>query len=47
MSSFHDFKPYAYFFDEKNIIYENFEEVKIKIDDITKEKAGSGKNIVD
>ncbi|KAL4465334.1 hypothetical protein ABPG72_017088 [Tetrahymena utriculariae] len=42
-----DFKPYAYFFEERNKIYENFEEVKKRIEIVTNEKAGGGKRIVD
>ncbi|KAL4426303.1 hypothetical protein ABPG74_006560 [Tetrahymena malaccensis] len=46
-SSSRDFKPYAYFFEERTKIYENFEEVKKRIETITNEKAGAGKKIVD
>ncbi|EAR82316.1 dynamin central region family protein (macronuclear) [Tetrahymena thermophila SB210] len=42
-----DFKPYAYFFEERSKTYENFEEVKKRIETITKEQAGVGKKIVD
>ncbi|KAL4426302.1 hypothetical protein ABPG74_006559 [Tetrahymena malaccensis] len=42
-----NFKPYAYFFQEVDNKYEDFEEVKQRIQTITKQKAGNGKQIVD
>ncbi|EAR82319.1 dynamin central region family protein (macronuclear) [Tetrahymena thermophila SB210] len=42
-----NFKPFAYFFEERNITYDDFEEVKQRIEIITKELAGEGKKIVD
>ncbi|KAL4426306.1 hypothetical protein ABPG74_006563 [Tetrahymena malaccensis] len=42
-----DFKPYAYFFEEKSKIYHDFEQVKQEIQKITNEIAGPGKKIVD
>ncbi|KAL4426305.1 hypothetical protein ABPG74_006562 [Tetrahymena malaccensis] len=42
-----DFKPYAYFFEEKQKIYHDFEQVKQQIQKITNEIAGPGKKIVD
>ncbi|EAR82322.2 dynamin central region family protein (macronuclear) [Tetrahymena thermophila SB210] len=42
-----DFKPYAYFFEERQKIFHDFELVKKEIQKITNDFAGPGKKIVD